>query len=65
MSRGRTVEQVARAMHRSPRFAREVLRDFERQRLVERDGDLWRLTARAERELGLPLRTLLIGEEKT
>jgi DNA-binding IclR family transcriptional regulator len=54
---GRTVAEIARAIHRSRAFAVETLEHFEQQGLVECDGDLWRVTARAEREVGLPLRT--------
>jgi hypothetical protein len=62
---GRTVEELARAMSRSPGAAEAMLADLQRQGFVERVGPAgkrWRLTAEAEARFGGALR-LFGGDE--
>jgi DNA-binding IclR family transcriptional regulator len=54
----RNVEQVARAIHWSATETDRLLRELERDGLVERAGNDWQLTVHAERRYGQALRNL-------
>lgn len=58
MSAGLSVEELAKSTGRSPRLLLQLLEEERARGVVQEEGGRWRLTPRAERELGWALRAL-------